>query len=98
MAVLWRGDAVEERLMLGRTRRFCFEGGKISSRSTGTPRETRNSRRIRLRVQFGGAMGGGCRSCCHSDRERSERNAEPGVSDGVFGSGTVSESGNIASR
>ena len=52
---------------------FCFEGGRISSRSTGTPRLTRKSRLIRERVQFGGCIGGGETSCCQRERERSER-------------------------
>jgi hypothetical protein len=38
----------------GSTSFFCFEAGRISSRSTGTPRETRNNRLIRERVQLGG--------------------------------------------
>jgi hypothetical protein len=84
--------------MLGRTRRFCFEGGRISSRSTGTPRETRNRRRMRLRVQFGGAIGGGWRSCCHKERDRSERKAAPVMSEGGDCVGVIFESGNIRSR
>ena len=36
----------------GRTSFFCFEAGRISSRSTGTPRETRKRRRIRDLTQF----------------------------------------------
>jgi hypothetical protein len=38
----------------GRTSFFCLEAGRISSRSTGTPRETRKRRRIRERIQSGG--------------------------------------------
>lgn len=38
----------------GRISFFCFEAGRISSRSTGTPSETRNNRRIRDRTQSGG--------------------------------------------
>ena len=52
---------------------FCFEAGRISSRSTGTPSETKNSRRMRERTQFGGCRGGGATSCDHSDRLRSVR-------------------------
>ena len=43
----WRREIVVEGRGLpsspidGRMRRFCFEGGRISSKSTGTPRETR---------------------------------------------------------
>lgn len=35
------------RLISGSTSFFCFDGGRISSRSTGTPKLTRNRRRIR---------------------------------------------------
>ena len=38
----------------GRMSFFCLEAGRISSRSTGTPRETRKRRRMRDRTQFGG--------------------------------------------
>lgn len=77
--------------MDGRMRRFCFEGGRISSKSTGTPRETRKRRRIRERVQLGGCIGGGETSCCQSERERSERKgvgaaAVLGLGDGCKGS------------
>lgn len=58
----------------GRMSFFCFEAGSISSRSTGTPRETRNSRRMRDRTQSGGWRGGGATSCDHNDKLRSERN------------------------
>lgn len=84
--------------MFGRTRRFCLDGGRISSRSTGTPRDTRKSRRIRLRVQFGGAIGGGCSNCCHRERERSVRKAEPVTSEGGFASDADLVSGKMASR
>ena len=40
--------------MEGRTSFCCLEAGRISSRSTGTPKETRNSRRILDRTQLGG--------------------------------------------
>lgn len=46
----------------GRISFFCLEAGRISSRSTGTPRETRNSRRMRERIQSGGWRGGGATS------------------------------------
>lgn len=55
---------------------FCFEAGSISSRSTGTPNETKNSRRIRERTQFGGCKGGGATSCDHKERLRSVRKIE----------------------
>lgn len=57
----------------GRMSFFCFEAGSISSRSTGTPNETKNSRRIRERTQFGGCKGGGATSCDHKERLRSVR-------------------------
>lgn len=83
--VLNLGDGSREegwRLMFGSTNLFCLLGGRISSRSTGTPRDTRKRRRMRERVQFGGAMGGGCRSCCQRESERSERKGVPGTSEG----------------
>lgn len=46
----------------GNTNFFCLDAGRISSRSTGTPRETRNSRRMRDRIQSGGDKGGGATS------------------------------------
>lgn len=52
---------------------FCFDAGRISSRSTGTPSETRNRRRIRERTQFGGCRGGGATSWDQSERLRSVR-------------------------
>lgn len=55
----------------GRTSFFCFDAGKISSRSTGTPRETRNRRRIRDLTQFCGCSGGGATSCDQREMERS---------------------------
>lgn len=78
---------------------FCFEAGRISSRSTGTPRETRKRRRMRDRTQLGGCRGGGATSCDHSERLRSVRNIEFGL---VGGSGASDEAslveGNILSR
>lgn len=62
--------------MEGKMSFFCFEAGKISSRSTGTPRETRNSRLMRDRTQSGGCNGGGATSCVHNDLLRSERNID----------------------
>ena len=70
----------------GRISFFCFEAGRISSRSTGTPSETRNKRRMRDRTQLGGCKGGGATSCDQSERLRSVRNTEFG-SDGGFGAG-----------
>ncbi len=58
------------RFMDGRISFFCFEAGRISSRSTGTPRETKNSRRIRERIQFGGCKGGGATNCDHREALR----------------------------
>jgi len=99
MAVLGRG--VPSSPIEGRTRRFCLLGGRISSRSTGTPRETRNSLRIRERVQFGGCMGGGDTSCCQSERERSERKGEVCWAVGIGSSASVGSdfvSGSMALR
>lgn len=53
---------VPSRFMDGRMSFFCFEAGRISSRSTGTPRETRKRRRMRDLIQFGGWRGGGATS------------------------------------
>lgn len=55
----------------GRMSFFCFEAGRISSRSTGTPRDTRKSRRMRDLTQFCGWRGGGATSWDQSDSERS---------------------------
>jgi len=38
----------------GRISFFCVDLGRISSRSTGTPSDTRNARRMRDRIQSGG--------------------------------------------
>ena len=75
---------------------FCFEAGKISSRSTGTPRETRNARRIRDRIQSGGCNGGGVTSCDHSDAERDDRNTEESIESGGSGRGLAPVGGNNA--
>lgn len=77
----------DARFMFGSTSLFCFDGGNISSRSTGTPRDTRKSLRIRLLVQFGGCMGGGETSCCHNESDLSDKNADGGcisISDAGF--------------
>ena len=85
--------------MFGSTSRFCFEGGRISSRSTGTPRDTRKRRRILLLVQLGGCIGGGETSCCQRERARSERNGEElDMSTGGREEGGGAESGNMVSR
>jgi len=76
----------------GRTSFFCLEAGRISSRSTGTPSETKNSRLIRDRIQSGGWRGGGATSCDQSEALRGVRNT--GLSLGTEGSkGGVSSSG-----
>ena len=67
-------DAGDRRLIEGRTSFFCLEAGRISSRSTGTPRETRKSRRIRERIQFGGWSGGGATSWDQREALRGVRN------------------------
>lgn len=51
------------KFMEGRMSFFCLDAGRISSRSTGTPRDTRKRRRIRERIQLGGWRGGGATSC-----------------------------------
>ena len=60
----------------GRISFFCFDFGRISSKSTGTPSDTRKSRRIRERTQFGGCKGGGAISCCQSESERFVKKVE----------------------
>ena len=60
----------------GKTSFFCLDAGRISSRSTGTPSDTKNNRRMRERTQSGGCRGGGATSCDHSDSLRSERNID----------------------
>lgn len=77
-----RGDDEEGMLRDGRMSFFCFEAGRISSRSTGTPSETRNSRRVRDRIQSGGARGGGATSWDQSDADRGVVKV-----DAFFGSG-----------
>jgi hypothetical protein len=62
-----RGDLSPGMWMEGRMSFFCLEAGRISSRSTGTPRETRKRRRMRERTQSGGCSGGGATSCVHND-------------------------------
>src|ERR1700730_15589602 len=52
----------------GRTSFFFLpEAGRISSKLTGMPRETRKRRRIRDRFQSGGLRGTGSASWVHSD-------------------------------
>lgn len=74
------GSRLLERAVEGRMSFFCFEAGRISSRSMGTPRETRKRRRMRERTQFGGWRGGGAASCV-------QREAARGV--GKMGEGVV---------
>ena len=60
---LFGGDCEPLRKCIeGRMSFFCFDAGRISSRSTGTPKDTRNNRRVRDRTQFGGCNGGGATS------------------------------------
>jgi len=61
------------RWMEGRMSFFCLEAGRISSRSTGTPRETRKRRRMRDRIQLGGWRGGGATSWDHREALRGVR-------------------------
>jgi len=89
-----RGDRSDDRCIEGKMSFFCLLAGNISSRSTGTPRDTRKSLRIRDLSQSGGAKGGGATSCEYNDKLRSERNLLGGKSgaDCVFNSAA---SGNI---
>ena len=83
----------------GRMSFFCLEAGSISSRSTGTPNDTRNSRRIRERTQLGGCNGGGATSCDQSERLLSVRKMELELGGGGAGSGYgFLVVGNISSR
>jgi len=59
-----------ERFIDGRMSFFCLDAGRISSSETGIPRETRKSRRIRERIQFGGWRGGGATSWDQREAER----------------------------
>ena len=68
-----RGDFSPGMCIDGNTSFFCLDAGRISSRSTGTPSDTRNSRRMRERTQSGGCKGGGATSCDQRDSLRSER-------------------------
>lgn len=73
----------------------CFDAGRISSKSTGTPRETRKRRRMRERSQCGGWRGGGALSCAQSEAERGVGKRE--VGGGVVG-GERLEGGKRVSR
>lgn len=70
-----RGD-VDDRLSEGSTSLCCFDAGKISSKSTGTPSDTRKSLLVRDRIQSGGANGGGATSCDQSDADRGVKNID----------------------
>jgi hypothetical protein len=78
-----RGE--RSKFMEGKTSFFCFDAGRISSRSTGTPNETRKSRRIRERNQLGGCNGGGATSCDHNERLRSVRKTDESAGKGSIG-------------
>lgn len=85
----------------GRTSFFCLEAGRISSRSTGTPSETRNRRRIRERIQSGGCSGGGATSWDQRDALRGVRKMGLVSRDGAGrgrGSGSSSSGGKRAAR
>lgn len=77
-----RGDVEEGMLREGKTSFFCLDAGRISSRSTGTPSETRNRRRMRERIQSGGARGGGATSCDHKEAERGVVNDDESLDNG----------------
>lgn len=83
---------VARRCREGRISFFCLDAGKISSRSTGTPRDTRKRRRVRDRIQSGGANGGGATSWDHSEAERGVRNRDDSLGR-VSGAGRSSSSG-----
>lgn len=78
-------EDVRGEFMDGRTSFFCLEAGKISSRSTGTPSETRNSRLMRERIQSGGWRGGGATSCDHKEAERGVRKIGLSFEGGTMG-------------
>jgi hypothetical protein len=82
----------------GRTSFFCLLAGRISSRSTGTPRETRKRRRMRERIQSGGWSGGGATSWDQREALRGVR--KMGLSDLESGErvGGVSSGGKRALR
>lgn len=101
LIALVRTDVLESSgLMEGNISFFCFDAGNISSRSTGTPRDTRNRRRIRDFTQFGGCSGGGATNCDHRDSERSllKMAVESGIGSNGGKEGTVLVSGNRVSR
>ena len=70
-----RGEPEDDGLRCkeGRMSFFCLDAGRISSRSTGTPRDTRNRRRMRDRIQSGGWRGGGAASCDQREALRDVR-------------------------
>jgi hypothetical protein len=83
----------------GSTSFFCLEeAGRISSRSTGTPRETRKSRRMRERIQSGGCSGGGATSWDQSEAERGVRKTGLSSAERAGSVGKESGGGKRASR
>ncbi len=82
----------------GRTSFFCLEAGRISSRSTGTPRETRKRRRMRERIQSGGWSGGGATSCDQREAERGVRKMGLSRAEGLGSGGKGSLGGKRAAR
>lgn len=79
-----RGLLVLCKFVDGKTSFFCLDAGKISSKSTGTPRETRKRRRMRDRIQSGGERGGGAINWFQREAERSVRKVVPGTEAGVI--------------
>lgn len=69
----------------GRMSFFCFEAGRMASRSMGTPRETRKRRRMRERTQLGGWSGGGATSCVQREAARGVGKMGFGVEGGLGG-------------
>ena len=82
----------------GSTSFFCFDAGRISSKSTGTPSETRNSLRVRERIQSGGARGGGATSCDHNEADRGVRNVDDSLGRTLGDGMSRSSGGNSVSR
>lgn len=87
-----RAGDVARRFREGRISFFCLDAGRISSRSTGTPSDTRKRRRVRDRIQSGGANGGGATSWDHKEADRGVKNKDD-IFGRVSGIGRSSSSG-----
>ena len=94
-----RGEPEEVlRCIEGRMSFFCLDAGRISSRSTGTPSETRKRRRIRERIQLGGCKGGGATSCDQREALRDVRKILLSVETGGRTEVSIVSGGKSASR